>query len=158
VDVLIIGLGNTDRGDDGLGLVAATELESRGAGGVRVTRHEGEPTALMDMWRGADAVVLIDATSSGAPPGTVHRFEAGQAPLPARHLGRSSHALRPGTAIELARALGRVPRHLLVYGVEGRSFDLGAALSPEVRAALPDLVERILADLKTLSGGRRIDA
>ena len=158
MDVLVIGLGNRDRGDDAAGLVAADLLLPRLPAGVRVVHHEGEPTALVDVWRGADAVVLIDATSSESPPGTLHRFEAAQAPLPARHLGRSSHALRPATAIELARALGRLPHRLLVYGVEGECFDLGAALSPPVHAALPELIERVLNDLRPLHAEVRTDA
>jgi hydrogenase maturation protease len=153
VEVLVIGLGNRDRGDDAIGLAAVEALRPKLPLGVRTALHEGEPTALVDLWSGLDAVVLIDATSSGSPPGTVHRFEATQAPLPARHLGRSSHALRPATAIELGRALGRLPRQLLVYGMEGESYDLGAALSTEVVAALPTLVRRVLGDIDRLAEG-----
>jgi hydrogenase maturation protease len=150
VELLVIGLGNRDRGDDGVGLAAVEALRPKLPVGVRTALHEGEPTALVDLWVGLDAVVLIDATSSGSPPGTIHRFEAAHEPLPARHLGRSSHALRPATAIELARALGRLPRRLLVYGVEGERYDLGATLSAEVAAALPTLMGRVLGDIDRL--------
>lgn len=126
---VIIGVGNAARGDDAAGLIAARRL-----GGLE---HEGDPVALLDMWREADVAVVIDAVSSGAEPGTVHRFDATSAPLPARLRGStSSHALGLAEAIELGRTLGRLPGRLLVYGIEGERFEAGTELTPAVAAAV----------------------
>ena len=126
---VIIGVGNAARGDDAAGLIAARRL-----GGLE---HEGDPVALLDVWRGADVAVVIDAVSSGADPGTVHRFDATSAPLPARLRGStSSHALGLAEAIELGRTLGRLPGRLLVYGIEGERFEAGTELTPAVAAAV----------------------
>ena len=87
------------------------------------------------MLDGADEIVLVDAVSSGAPPGTVHSFDASAEPLPAVLFGASStHALGLAEAVELARSLGRLPGRVLVYGVEGGTFAYGKGLSPEVEA------------------------
>jgi hydrogenase maturation protease len=126
---LVIGIGNAARGDDAAGLIAARRL-----GGFE---HEGDPVALLDMWREADVAVVIDAVSSGAEPGTVHRFDATSAPLPARLRGStSSHALGLAEAIELGRTLGRLPGRLVVYGIEGERFEAGTELTPAVAAAV----------------------
>ena len=97
----VIGFGNEWRGDDGVGIEVARRV------GGRVL--EGEPIALVDVLDGDDEVVLVDAVSSGAPAGTLFRFEAGSEPLPAPLFGASStHALGLAEAVELARSLGRL--------------------------------------------------
>jgi hydrogenase maturation protease len=132
----VIGLGNAVRGDDAAGLIAARRL-----GGLE---HEGDPLALLDLWEGAELVVVIDAVSSGADPGTLHRFDAVAGPLPARlRSSTSTHAVGLGEAIELARALGRLPARLVVYGIEGERFATGTALTPAVTAAVEAVVREV---------------
>ena len=80
--------------------------------------------------------MVVDAAASGAPPGSVRRFEAHAAPLPAHLLRSSTHAFGVAEAIELARALGRLPPILDVYAIEGSDFSAGAGLSPPVAAAV----------------------
>ena len=77
-------------------------------GSARVER-EGEPIDLIDMWADEPQTTVIDAVSSGAEPGTIHRVDAGQARLPAELFRGSTHALGVAEAVELARALGRPP-------------------------------------------------
>jgi hydrogenase maturation protease len=103
--------------------------------GVEVLEREGEPTSLIDSWEGADAVWLVDAVSSGAEPGTVHRHDASAQELPARLFDTSTHHFGLGEAVEIARALGRLPGTAIVFGIEGANFETGEALSPEVEAA-----------------------
>jgi hydrogenase maturation protease len=141
----VIGVGNAYRGDDAAGLVVARRLRERG---VEAIEQEGEPVALIDVFAARDAVVLVDAVQSGAPPGTVHRFDVSDGPLPRELRGSTStHAVGLGEAIELARALGRLPPRVVVYGVEGARFATGAGLSYEVEAALAPLVEAISGEL-----------
>jgi hydrogenase maturation protease len=49
-----------------------------------------------------------------------------------------THAFGLAAAVELARALQRLPRRLVLVGVEGAEFEAGAALTPPVvRAVAP---------------------
>ncbi len=114
---------------------------------IAVLEHEREPLGLIDRWQGATATVLVDAIRSGAPPGTIHRIDVSAAPLPAP-LGSSSstHAVGLDEAIELARALGRLPASIVVYGVEGADFDSGSALSAPVGAVVPALAEAVVRE------------
>ena len=103
--------------------------------------REGEPTGLIDAWEGADAVWLVDAVSSGAEPGTVHRLDASELELPAALFDTSTHHVGPGRGGR-ARACARpAPRATIVYGIEGASFETGETLSPEVEAAATRVAE-----------------
>jgi hydrogenase maturation protease len=150
VNVVVIGVGNTFGGDDAAGLAAVEQLAARLPAGVRVTACEQEPSRLVDTWQGASAAVVVDAVSSGAEPGTVHRFDASTEPVPARAFRSSTHAFGVGEAIELSRALGRLPERVLVYGIEAAEFQPGAGLSRAVDAALGDVVDAVVDDVLTL--------
>ena len=76
-------------------------------------------------------------------PGTVHRFDAAAAPLPAAAVRSGTHAFGVADAVELARALGRLPARLDVYAIEGGSFAAGDGLTPAVARAVVTLAERL---------------
>ena len=150
--VLVIGLGNDQRGDDRAGLVVARRLHRAASeAGIDLREHQGEPTELLDDWRGREAVVLVDAMCSGMEAGTIRRFDATDRPLPL-HSGRpaSTHALGLEAAIELGRALQRLPARAIVYAVEGRAFEPGSLLSEEVDAAIPALAEAVFREARRL--------
>ena len=127
---VIIGVGNAMRGDDAAGLRVARVLAGRGVENVR--ESSGETASLIDFWQGAESVLLVDAAQSGAEPGVVSRFDASTEPLPAEFLHCSTHAFGLAEAVELARSLGTLPPRVIVFGVEGISFEHGAELNPEV--------------------------
>jgi hydrogenase maturation protease len=150
--VLVIGLGNELRRDDGAGIEVARRVRDRARGtGIEVRQLRGEPTGLLDLWRGFEAVVITDTMCSGAPPGTLRRLDASHEPLPA-NLDRScsTHAVALGGAIELARTLNRLPARVVVCAIEGRRFDAGDGLSDAVRRRTPELVEMVLDEARAL--------
>jgi len=93
------------------------------------------------VWSGEDAVLLVDAVSSGAPAGTLHRLDAVAEPLPPALFAASTHHLGVADAVELARALGRLPAKVVVIGIEGACFDAGEGLSIEVETAVERAVQ-----------------
>lgn len=141
--LLIVGAGNAFRRDDGAGLATAGRLRGALSGDIRVLAKEGDLASLLDDWQGADAVVVIDATASGSEPGTIRRYEAHEAPLPAVFSRQSTHSFGVAEAVELARALARLPARVVVFGIEGRDFTPGEGLSPEVDAAVDEVVKRV---------------
>lgn len=150
----MICVGNAFRGDDAAALEAAKLLQGRLPDGAEVLEREGEPTALMDAWEGAEAVWLVDAVASGAPSGTVHRVDAGEQELPAGLFRASTHAFGLAEAVELARALGRLPARAVVYGIEGARFEAGDELSPEVAAAVPRVAEALREEVAACTSRR----
>lgn len=150
---LLLGIGNTLRRDDGVGIAVAKAIESRKLPGVDVVAIGGEELNLMELWHGYEQVFLVDAIQSGALPGTLHSFDATREEVPFTVFGRSTHSMSLAESVELARALGSLPSHLNLYGVEGVDFELGEGLTAEVSSGVSALVERIAADI-----GRRVDA
>lgn len=146
--VLVIGVGNAYGGDDAVGPTVAHRLKDCVPGHVTVIEHIGDGAALMELWKGAPAAIVIDAASSSAPPGTVRRFEAHAAPLPAKMFRHSTHAFGVSEAIEMSRALNQLPPRLIVFAIEGRKFAAGAGLSPDVENSVPVVVKLILQEIE----------
>lgn len=147
---LVVGLGSPHRGDDAIGTEVARAVAARRLPGVEVLVHE-DPTDLVELWSGHDVVVVVDAVSSGAPAGRLWVLETGSGldPLPEaawRRTGRGgTHAFGLATAIELARALHRLPARVTVVGVEAGALDHGAPLSPAVSAAVTAAADLVAA-------------
>jgi hydrogenase maturation protease len=144
---VVIGVGNPDRGDDAAGLAVARQLRDgivavRGLD-PRIVEHGGEATALVLEMDGVERVFLIDACVSGVLPGTIHRFDVSSTAMPVFASGLSTHGFGPAAAVELARALGRLPRQCIVYAIEGASFETGALLSPRVAAAVAEVARHL---------------
>ena len=146
MSTIVFGVGNEWRGDDGAGLVVARRIRDLGSADVTVVEVEGDCSGLVGAWTDADEVIVIDAVSSGAAPGTIQRF-AGAIPREAPRLRSSTHGFGVADAVELGRSLGRLPRVLRVYGIEGREFGVGRELSPEVRDAAHQLADELVAGL-----------
>jgi hydrogenase maturation protease len=146
-DILVIGVGNADRGDDAVGLRVAQRIKEKAPDGVRILEHHGEGAALIESWKGAEAVMVVDAVSSGARPGTIHRFDAGTGALPAACFRGSTHAFSLPDAIELARALRQLPPRLRVYGIEGERFQLGTGLTSTVAKAAGKVAREIRKEI-----------
>jgi hydrogenase maturation protease len=144
--VRVIGIGNPLRGDDAIGLLVARRVRELADPEVDVMELEGEPAHLIDAWQGDRFVVVVDAVKTGAPQGTVIRIDATADPLPPSVSASSTHALGLGEAIEIARALDRLPEHLIVFGIEGVRFQAGSDLSPAVAAAVQAVAEAVLRE------------
>jgi hydrogenase maturation protease len=147
--ILVIGVGNEYRSDDAAGLVVARRLRQLSLGNVTVIEESGEGTDLMESWKGADTVIIVDAASSGAKPGTIHRIDARAQRIPTGLLRYSTHAFSVGEAVELARAMNRLPPRMVVYGIEGERFDEGTVLSRAVQGSVDTVVDLLLKQLRT---------
>jgi hydrogenase maturation protease len=146
--IVVIGVGNEYRSDDGAGIAVARRLRALFPAGVTILEESGEGAALMQGWQGAAWVMLVDAVRSGASPGTIHRLDARAAPMPTGFFHYSTHAFSVAEAVELARSLDQLPAHLVVYGIEGATFAAGVELSPAVEQAVEAVVERIAQEAR----------
>lgn len=148
--VLVVGIGNIDRGDDGTGIAVARHIRARISSCIPVVVHSGEATGLIELWQtmNAQTVYLIDTMCSDLPSGTIHRFEAHDSPLPAQFFSNySTHSFGIVQAIELARVLNCLPPQIIIYGIEGLRFDANASFSAEVEVAVLKTVELIMSEL-----------
>lgn len=145
VDVVVIGIGNEFRRDDGVGLAVAEEVAKRGVPGIRVVTATGEPGAILEAWSGARLAVVIDAAAGeGSCPGRIRRWTPGET----ADLGLvSSHAIGLPQAYALGQAVAQIPDRLVVLCVDVVDTDYGVGLTPAVAAVVPAAVEVVLAEL-----------
>jgi hydrogenase maturation protease len=143
----IIGIGNPDRGDDGVGRYVAAQLQDKIDKGITVVQQDGEIASLLLTLQQAEAAWLIDAScSSSTTAGTIQRFDAAASRLPQLQFNLSTHGFGLAEAIELARATNTLPTTCIVYAIEGHNFDHGEPISDIVLAAAHQLVDQILGE------------
>jgi hydrogenase maturation protease len=155
---LVVGIGNPDRGDDGIGPLVARGLVGRAPPDVTIIERAGDMLALMEDWAGYEIVILIDAAAPGATPGRIHRIDLLTTQLPTDMSFSSTHAFGVGNAVGLARTLGLLPRSLVVYAIEGLNFEPSVHLSPNIAAAVEKVVAQVIAELGLLNDRRSAEA
>jgi hydrogenase maturation protease len=141
--ILIIGIGNEFRGDDGAGIICARKIKEKVNSNASVIESDGDGASLMESWKCFNKVILIDSISSGAKPGTIQKFSGNKAGFSNRNSARSSHLFSVAEAIKTSKILNKLPGNLVTYGIEGKSYELGSKISSEVSKAIRKLVKII---------------
>ncbi len=169
MQIHVVGIGNEWAGDDGLGPAvvrrAQTVYERRygqdPSRPVTFTTLTGSPLDLLEMSRPDDLLIIVDAVSSGAAPGTVHQIEWEPGCLAAR--GREAaacHGWGVREALALASALGRLPARVLLWGVEVAVTEPGTGLTAgfgSIEAPLwSNIVEELLEMVVDYHGSSKI--
>lgn len=145
-DVLVIGIGNDFRRDDGVGLAVAAEIDRQRLPDVRVITTIGDPASILEAWSGIPLAVAVDAAmGKGTTPGRIRRWMQLDKGLPPVV---SSHALGLPQMYALGQAVGQIPQKLVVFTVDIDDVSYGAALTPAVAAAVPAAVAAVLAELQ----------
>lgn len=155
---VVIGVGNPFRRDDGIGPAVAAEIARQQWPGVRVVVSDGEPSGLIEAWSGAGLAIIVDALHGGLPgrapgPGRVHRVPAAE--LETGGPAGSSHGLGLPDAFRLGRALGRQPGRAVILAVEVTDVRPGPGLSAAVKAAVPQVLAAVAAELSN-AGSRGV--
>ena len=145
MNTVVIGIGNEYRKDDGVGLIVAAAINERKLPGVCVVTGTEDPMDLLDAWSGAALALVIDAAiASPSTPGRIHRVTADDV---ASARGISSHSLDVAQVFALGQTLGRAPDRLVVFTVETADVGHGVGLTPQVSAAVQDVIAAALAEI-----------
>jgi hydrogenase maturation protease len=150
--VVVIGVGNEFRRDDGAGPAVLGQLRTRVPPEVSLVITDGEPTRLIDAWTGVALAIVVDAVrAEPSQPGRVHRFvmDRPDPGSPGSTPAASSHGLGLDDAVRLALALDRMPGRLIVHAIEAADLTQGTGLTPEVAAAVDTVATAIIADIGT---------
>lgn len=140
--MLVIGVGNRDRGDDAAGPVACDLIRSAKVTGVETLVFEGSVVDLPLHWGPDDRVLIVDAAAPSGRPGCITEVDALADRLVAPGT-ISTHTVDVGAAVELARAMAKLPAELTIVGIEGASFEFGDGLGPAVDRAVKQVVAEI---------------
>lgn len=149
--VLVIGLGNEFRSDDGAGLILARKLGEAALPGVSIVEESGDCTRLVEMFSLAPAVVIIDAMASGMTPGTMLKFDLLRDEIPARYFQHSLHAFGVLEAVRLSKNLGALPQDMKLFGIEGQCFQPGVGLTDPVARAVDAILPQIIRECARLA-------
>lgn len=156
--IRIIGIGSPF-GDDQLGWHVADALKHScypdhlAPQQLTCIKTDRPGAGLVELMKGADLVILIDAMESGVSPGTVRRFEGREiedvtAPL-------SSHGFGVASALALAQVLDDIPARVILYGIEGHELSSLSAIPEENKSTFSQddinlIAQKIAADIKLL--------
>jgi hydrogenase maturation protease len=143
--VLVIGLGNPLRGDDGVGPRLVEELTRCGLPeGVTALDAGTGGLDLLQVLEGWQRVVVVDAADVGREPGQFVRFRPDQARLAQGPDRFSLHHAGLSEVLALANALGQALPRMVIFGVQPAVVGWKEGLSSAVETALPALADAVL--------------
>jgi hydrogenase maturation protease len=160
--ILVAGVGNVLRADDGFGPAVVRALESGGAlpDGVRTIEVGiGGIGLVHELMSGYDALVVVDAVDRDGPPGTLYVLEPevpGTEALSVVELGSLAldiHQVVPGSVLTMARALNILPPLVRIIGCQpAETEEFSTDLTPVVQSAVPQAVMAIRSLMASFQG------
>ncbi|MBT4889363.1 MAG: HyaD/HybD family hydrogenase maturation endopeptidase [Rhodospirillales bacterium] len=153
-DILVIGMGNVLMQDEGVGVRAVEELESRyilplGPDGIEVMDGGTTGTELLEPMRGVKHLIVADAINTGAPAGSLVRLTDEQVPA-FFQTKLSNHQLGLSDLLALLILTDDAPEHVTIIGMVPHYLENKLGLSKEANAGLLEMVDMIVAELKSL--------
>lgn len=156
MNIVLVGVGQSLRCDDGAGMLAVQSWQSKYPWRlehptVRVEIEQLPGLALLDLINDAEAAIIVDAVHSGSLAGTIHQVTLNQ--LSGFTSGtNTAHGWGVAETLALGHKLypETLPAEIILLGIEGERFDPGDTLSPSVQRNLPTLVEQIEENIQRL--------
>lgn len=155
MNIVLIGVGQTLRGDDGAGpaVVKAwkeyypTTFENTQ---IRTEIEELPGLNLLSILQGSDAAIIVDAVQSNNKPGMLHLLH-NDIHSPNHEITHGAHNLGVQETLELARLLQieNLPELITIIGIEVENVALGGNLSTNIQAAIPNAVDVVEEQLQS---------
>lgn len=151
MSVVVLGVGNLLMCDEGVGVhtIAALERGWDFPPEVRLVDGGTSTQELLGDLEGLDHLLVIDAITSGAAPGSIVRLDGDAVPA-VFTTKLSPHQIGISDLLATLTFLGRAPKRVDVFGVEPMTLTLDMELSPEIAAKVPELCALVLAELARL--------
>jgi hydrogenase maturation protease len=148
---VILGLGNSLRGDDGVGSAVIEWLEQQGLpGGVEAIDGGTAGLDIVSALMGHERAIIVDAANIGRAPGEWLRFTPDVARLNDNGATLSLHSAGLSEALALGAALNVLPPTIIIYGVQPQNLDWSPQLSDEVQAAVTEVGQAILREIEVM--------
>jgi hydrogenase maturation protease len=143
---VVLGVGNTLMGDEGVGVRCVEWLADRLPTDVSAVDGGTSTHELLADLEGADLLIIVDAIATTEPPGAILRLEGERIPSAfSNKLSPHQHGINDVLA-NLA-LLGRSPKRIVLFGIAPARIALALELTPRVAAAVPEVGRRVLAEL-----------
>lgn len=148
--VVVLGIGNILLSDEGVGVRAIEALRQRFELSSDVEVIDGGTSAmeLLDDLSHARLLIVVDAVKAGRPPASIVHLTGDDVPVFFRSK-LSPHQIGLSDVLASLELLGEAPQETIIVGIQPVSLSLGMELSAEVKAILPDVLELVVADLRS---------
>lgn len=149
--IIVLGVGNILLSDEGIGVRAVEKLQRDYDLPPEVVVIDGGTTGMemLEDLSNADHIIIIDAVRSGKAPASIIRLADEQVPVFFK-TKLSPHQIGLSDVLATLAFIGEQPGGVTVIGVEPVSLETGMALSPQVEARLPELMELVVTELREL--------
>ena len=142
--VVVIGIGNTLRRDDGVGPLILDACRYDPLAGCDLVECDGEAMQVVEAWCDRVLAVVVDAVCTGDVAGTMHDLRVDDlSDGEAESLATNEHFLGLAEALRLGRQLDKLPAALRVLGIEPGDLKRGFGLSPAVAASMATLETQV---------------
>lgn len=147
--IIVLGLGNLLRRDEGLGIRAMERLEECYLLPDVVQLVDGGTLGLdlLCYVENMERVLILDAALTDGPPGTILRAAGDEVPA-FFGMRTSPHEVALSDLLAVTRLRGTEPRELVVLGMQPEVLELGWGLSESVAAHLDELVDAAAQELQ----------
>lgn len=149
--IVIIGVGNITRSDDGLGPLCISKLakDSEVLEGADVYDAGLKAFQILECLDGRKKAIIIDAISKGAEPGTIHRYDFLLNEMEQDdEIPVTMHDFTFFETIQIGKEIYDLPEKYVILGMEPKSLELGLDLSREVEYGIPGLIEMVKKELE----------
>ena len=144
-EIIVIGIGNPFRSDDGAGWAVIDALEGKVTGQIKLSKLSGDFGELLDYFGHYSTIYLIDACI-GNTSGLWRRIDLSCDSLPLGPAQTSTHGMSVSQAISLAKVFNQLPSKFIIYAINSEHYNVGNDLSLTVAAAIPAVVQRLLQE------------
>ena len=145
--ILILGIGNILLRDEGVGVRVVEAMQAKNlSGNVELVDGGTAGLDLLDVVADRRKVVVIDAVQADSEPATVFRFSPDEFTHQAIAI-TSLHQVGLLETLMMAKHLGCAPQQVVIFGIEPKEIGYGLELSAQVAAAVPKVIELVLAEL-----------
>lgn len=146
--ISVVGIGNLLIGDDGVGIHAVEMLGSMNLPShVEVHDADSNMFLLLEAIDGRDKAIIIDAYENGSEPGTIKKFVIDTDALPDTDIKLSLHDMGFFDGLKMGQTADiKLPKEIVVIGVEPERLEAGMELSSKIKAVLPKILDEVMAE------------
>lgn len=147
---MVLGVGNLLLSDEGVGVRVIEELSKRYRFPENVVLIDGGTIGvnLLYFLEGVEKLLIVDAVLGGMPPGSIYKFKDEEVLTYFRTKKLSAHDIGIQEVLSLAKLTEKLPKEMVVLGIEPESLDVSLELSSSVKEALERLLDEVIKQLK----------
>jgi hydrogenase maturation protease len=144
----VIGIGNTLRGDDGIGPVIISELKKENyPDSIRLLDIGSDTFSIIEHLTFEQPVLIIDCAQMGKEPGEIIKIELKEENLSILDKAISLHGFGFSEVYRIAKKLNNNV-YCTIIGVQPKSLEFNTDLSKEVRNKIPSIKKMVIREIK----------